>query len=202
MKIKDMNINPLSTRWKERYSTQTPDIQKKLGELDKMNPREYQLRVIKKLKKEPMDGDVFVLSPRDNVYFYGKVLKANIQHISKDVFIHGKNLVFIFKTKSREIDMVNYRSDYSNLLIDPAIVDSSYWSKGYFYTIGNEEVKDFEKNLDYGFYKLVQDKFYKENGVEMERQPLLFGTYGIATISGIASRVEKELIFDPTLLEF
>lgn len=95
-----------------------------------------------------------------------------------------------------------FYSDYEHLLIEPTIVDKSYWSKGYFYTIGNEMVSDLEQNLDYGFYSIGKQKYYKENGEIMDHQPLLLGTYGIATITGIASDIEKELIFYPTLLEF
>ncbi len=202
MNLMNVNTNPLSIRWDERYSAQPSDIKEKLDDLDKMAPRDYQLRVIKRIKKGPIEGDVFILSPREGIYFYGKVLKANIQHISKDIFINGKNLIFVFKNKSREISIENYNSDYNNLLIEPAIVDKSYWSRGYFYTISNEKVTDFERNLDYGFYSIGKQIYYKENGDVIDHEPILLGTNGIATIFGIASEVERELIFDPALLRF
>jgi hypothetical protein len=194
--------NPISIEWKYRYLAQPPEIQEKLDAINNMNPKEYQLKMIKRSKNELKDGDIFVLSPREDVYFYGKVLKANINHTSKDPFIDGKNLIFIFQSKSKEINLLNFKADYNKLLIKPEIVDRSYWTKGLFFTIGNEEITHFEKDMDYGFYKHSFGKYYKEDGVEINHKPPFLGIYGIATITGVASKIEKELIINPSLLEF
>lgn len=202
MNLKDINKNPISSRWKERYAKQSYEVQMKLDSLKKMKPRDYQLKVIKRSKSKPIDGDIFVLSPREGVYFYGKVLNSDIQHIAEETFIHRKCMVYIFKSKSSEISMDEFVSDFSNLLINPIIVDLSYWTKGYFYTIGNEEISEEEKSLDYGFYKIGNGKLYKEDGKELSDVPQILGTYGIASITGVASLIEKELIIDPDILIF
>ena len=202
MLLKDVNDNPISLYWKNLYSAQSNDIKSKLDGLDNARPKDYQLKVIKKSKTEPVEGDIFVLSPREDIYFYGRVLKSNINHISQDTFVHGKSVVVIFKCKNNEISMSNYYPNYNDLLIRPEIVDKSYWSKGYFFTIENKPLDDNEKKLDYGFYSIGKGKFLKETGIEIDHQPVLLGTYGIATISGIAYEIEKELIIDSTLIEF
>lgn len=203
MILKNINDNPISNEWKKRYFEQSVDVQKKLDALDKMNPKEYQLRVIKKTKNKISDGDVFLLSPRENKFFYGKVLKANIDHLEKDEFIHGKNLVFILKCKTTKITIDDYKPDYTKLLIMPTIVDNSYWNKGFFYTVGNVAITEDEKTLDYGFYKIgVNSGWYcKEDGRIIENKPMILGTYGIATITGVASKIEKELIINSDLLK-
>jgi hypothetical protein len=202
MNLKYVNNDPMHKKWEEQYNTQPQEIREKLDKLRNINPNEFQLKVIKGKRTVLMDGDIFVLSPQDGIYFYGKVMKANIQHISGDAFINGQNLVFIFKCKSKEATMENYEPDYDNLLIEPSIVGKSYWTSGYFYTIGNEAISEVEKNLDYGFYKTYSSKvvYYKENGVEMDHQPLLLGPCSIKTITGIAYYVTRELILNPSLL--
>lgn len=202
MNLKDININPISHRWKERYSQQSDVVKDKLDSFKKMKPKDYQLKVIKRSKNKPVDGDVFVLSPRDGVYFFGKVLNSDIQHIREEIFLHRKCMVCIFESKCNKITIDEFISDYSNLLINPIIVDVSYWTKGYFHTIGNESISDKEKELDYGFYKIGNGKIYREDGRELSQRPQLLGTYGIASITGVASLVQKELIINPNLLDF
>jgi len=202
--ISNSNDNPISNEWKQRYSEQSAEVKKKIDAIDQMNPKEYQLRVVKKTKKELFEGDVFVLSPRENIFFYGKILKVNINNIGKDTFVHGKNVVFIFKNKTTKPTIDDFKPDYSNLLIRPTIVDNSYWNKGLFYTVGNVGISEIEKNLDYGFYKIgINSNWYcKEDGTILENKPHIVGVFGIATMTGIASQIEKELIINPALLEF
>ena len=202
--VNNSNQNPIASEWKKRYSEQTDDVKKKLDALDKSNPREYQLRLIKKTKPVLQDGDVFVLSPRENVFFYGKVLKTPINHIEKDTFVHGKNVVLIFNNKTNKPTIDDFNPDYSKLLIRPAIVDNSYWNKGLFYNVGNAGISGLEKGLNYGFYKIgINSNWYcKEDGTILENKPQLLGVFGISTITGIASQIEKELIINPSLIEF
>lgn len=202
MLIKGINENPISSRWKMRLTEQPDDVQLKIKELDEANPKDYQLKVIKKSKIKPKEGDVFLVSPREGIYYYGRVLKTEIKHITNDTFIHGKSVVFIFKSKTKTLDLANYSPNYDELLIGPEIVDATYWTKGLFYTIANISIDKHEKELDYGFYSIVKGKFFKENGYELKHQPSLLGTYGIATITGIARNIEKELIINPGLLKF
>lgn len=202
MLINGMNDNPLSSRWKKRFSELSIEVQNKIKALDGMNPKDYQLRFIKKSKVEPKEGDVFLISPREGIYFYGCVLTANIRHIDNDVFIHGKNVVVIFKCKTKVLDASAYSPNYEDLLIGPEIVDSSYWSKGFFFTVTNMPVDFCKEELDYGFFSIGKGKFFKENGIEIIHQPRILGTYGIATITTVARNVEKELIINPAILDF
>lgn len=197
-----MKENPIADEWKKLYSEQPDEIKVKLDTLDKMSPNEYQLRVIKKNNPTLKEGDVFVLSPRENVYFYGKILKANIINNNNDTFVHGNNLVFLFRNKTEKPTIDDFRPDYSQLLISPSIVDISYWNKGLFFNVGNLPITKFEKQLDYGFLKIdIKSNFYcSEDGKILEKKPELLGIFGISTITGIASKIEKQLIINPDLL--
>jgi hypothetical protein len=194
--------NPIADEWIKLYSQQPDEIKEKLDALDKMRPKDYQLRVIKKTKPELKNGDVFIISPREEIYFYGKVLKANINHISGDTFVQGKHLVFIFKNKTKKPTIDDFNPDYSQLLIRPSIVDDIYWNKGLFYNVGNAAISKSENELDYGFLKIgIKSNIYcKEDGILLEKKPELLGVFGVSTINGIASKVEQQLIINPELL--
>jgi hypothetical protein len=194
---------PVSFEIAERCKKLPQNIQEKL-----LNFEIKQLQIIKKTRpKEIKTGDVFVLSPRKNIYFYGRVQKANINPIIEKSFVSGGSTIFIYKNKSKEISINNFKSSFDNLLIAPYIIGKNYWTQGYFYTIGNIPLTEEEKNVDYGFYKftpfrIMQEQFLTEEGNILSTEPQIIGYYGITTITGIASEIEKELIIDPSLLEF
>lgn len=181
---------------------QSQEIKEKL---DNFRNTDYQLRVIKKARPKINVGDIFVVCPREGIYFYGRVLKTNIKTIDGDTFVDGKQTVYIHKCKSNQISIDNYKPNYDDLLIRPSIVDISYWSKGFFYTVGNLPLTDVEKTLDYGFYKFgipgIRDGWFcTEEGNKLNHQPRIKGIYGIATINGISAEFEKEIIIEPLLL--
>lgn len=119
-----------------------------------------------------------------------------------ELFIDGKSTIFIFKTKISELKYGNFYPDYDNLLIPPQIVDISYWKQGYFYNVNNVPLMKKERNLNYGFFDITFGKYKKEDGTVLERQPDIFGVYGVSTIISIAYKIEKEIIINPDNLEF
>lgn len=189
-----MHDNVLSRRWQERYSKQPPEIQKKLDELDEEDPEEYQLKVIKRKRIIPKTGDVFLVNPVQDLYFYGIVLNDNINNINGD----EQSVIMIFKSKTREQTMDNFILDFDNILIGPCIVAKGYWSKGYFYNIAR---LDSIMKIDYGFYDVIDGKYYDEYEVELKHTPKYLGLFGVSTITGIAYKIKQELIIDNSLLE-
>lgn len=201
--LKNKKNNPIAEEWRKVYDKQTEDVKNKLDALNNMKPSDYQLKIIKKTNPEIKDGDIFILSPRENIYFFGRVLKANIEHVNNDIFVQGKHLVFIFKAKTSNPTLDVFNADYSELLIRPSIVDVSYWNKGYFFNIGNIKVTEYEKKLDYGFIKIgiKTDYYCKEDGTVLNCKPEILGVFGVTTITGIASKIEQQIILDSNLLK-
>ena len=195
--------NPLFSEWKSRYESLPVNTRKEIDSLSLKNPKDYQLKVIKRTKKPISSGDVFILCPRIGIYFYGKVLQDHILHINNDTFVNGKNVIFIFRCKSTQPTMDNFNPNYNELLIQPAIVDESYWHRGFFYTISNKPITEEELRLDYGFYAInIMSGYYcKANGELLAQRPKILGTFGITTITGIASQIEKEFIINPDIVK-
>lgn len=196
------NENPITLEYRRRYNRQPKEIKERL---DSFRRTDYQLRVIKKNQPKIAVGDIFLLSPREDIYFYGKVLKTHIRTIDGDTFVEGKQTIFIHKCRSKNNSLESFEPDYDNLLISPSIVDVSYWKKGFFYNIGNLPLTEVEKGLDYGFYKLGipgirEGWFCTEEGKKLSHQPKIKGFYGVATITGISAMIEQEIIMDSSLI--
>ncbi len=52
-----------------------------------------ELIAMKKSLKYPEEGDVFVLQPLKNLFYFGKVIRTNLK--STDSFINGMTLIYI-----------------------------------------------------------------------------------------------------------
>lgn len=189
-----MYDNVLSRKWEERYSKQPLDIQKKLDELSEEDSRKYQLKVIKRKRIIPQTGDVFLVNPIQDIYFYGIVLNDNINNINGN----GLSVIMIFKSKTREQTIDNFTLDFDNILIGPCTVGKEYWSRGYFYNIAR---LDSIMKIDYGFYDVIDGKYYDEYEVELKHNPKYLGLFGVSTITGIAYHIKRELIMDNSLLK-
>jgi len=195
-----LDYNILSKNWKEKTKNLT---QEQLDLIDAHIGKENLVR-LKKSKEPVKTGDIFVLSFQDGLYFYGKVLEANVKHETNS-WVNGCHVVFIFRNKSSEKNLNNFKADYKNLLCGPTILTSGYWEKGYFETVGNIPLTKEEQKLDYGFFKMEPLKrwgtFQKSNGELLKHIPKIYDSSGIMTYDGIYMSIRTEAIIDSTLLE-
>ena len=192
MKIEDFdekyNNHPLAQREEERYNLLSDEKKEKLRILDRQELKEYQLNVIKRKRIKPKKGDVFVVSPHNNMFFWGIVINSNISIPEGDDLL----VVFILRDRANFPEANNVPKDITNLLIEPAIVERWYWNKGFFYNVGVDiEIPD---NIDYGFYSIGMNKYVDEYKNILQREPQLVGMYGVCTDQGIAYEINRELI--------
>ena len=191
MKIRNFdeyyNNHPLAQRSKARYNRLSNDKKEKLEILDEMDIEEYQLRLIKRKRIKPQKGNLFVVSPKKDMYFWGVVMNSGI-----DVDGDNFSVVFILNERANGPEDVNIPTDLTNLLIYPSIVGNWYWNKGFFYNVGIDI--NIPDNIDYGFYSVMDRMYVDEYRNPIGREPELVGIYGLSTGSGIAYKINYELI--------
>lgn len=186
--LKNINNNIISKRWKERYDNFSDEIKEKLDILDKSDVSEYQLQVVKRKRIYPQIGDIFKINPKDDIFLYGLVVNNHINNINGEDLI----LIFIFRNDVDLKDSISKGVEDEDLLIPPQIVGKEYWTRGYFFNV--DEYNDIIDINNYGFYSIGKGKIFNEYGDEMLVEPQLLGTYGVATITGIARKINTELI--------
>ncbi|MEK3885840.1 immunity 26/phosphotriesterase HocA family protein [Paenibacillus sp. PL2-23] len=122
-----------------------------------------ELIAMKKSRKQPVEGDVFVIQPKKNHYYFGKVIRTNIQ--GKNLNFQGMNLIYVYNCFSQE-KKIPANLEACEMLFPPTVVNFQGWLKGYFETVGNQPVTIKELNVDYGFFDdfETQDKFYNLEG--------------------------------------
>lgn len=185
--LKNINNNIIANRWKQRYADQPNDIKIKLDKLDGASIDEYQLQVIKRKRIYPQVGDLFEINPKEDIILYGVVINNHINNIN------GEDLLLVLIFKEQDIKTL-LREGIKNehLLIPPQIVGKEYWTRGYFYNI------DFVEEMNivdtHGFYNVGKRKFLDEYGNDLDYEPRMLGIYGVATLSGVARKINRELI--------
>ena len=186
--LKNINDNVIANQWKQRYTEQPDGIKEKLDELEKKELKDYQLQVIKRKRVYPQIGDIFKINPKEDITLYGIVINNHISNINGEELL----VILIFK---EGVDITNIQyEDMKNIqfLLPPQIVGKEYWTKGYFYNI--DHIDKISNIKDYGFYSIGKGKYFDEYGNEIKFVPQLLGTYGVVTISGIARKINRELI--------
>ena len=168
--------NPLVERREAEYAQLPDEIVRKMKAVSSENPKEYQLKIIKRQR---------------NI----SISKSDLGEDAIDPFIGGCHLIVIFDQpfSSIDVDTQTVPVDYYRLLIKPCIVDAVYWKRGYFFAKGNRSVPLVDE-LDYGFWSFRRQSFQNLNGEPMESNPIVMGIYGVTTITGVASEMKRALI--------
>ena len=179
--------NLLAEHYKRRYEMQSKEIREKLDRLREQDPREYQVKILKRKRIIPQKGDIFVVNPKEGMYYCGVVVNAG-DEIS-DTY---SAVVFILDKEYESMDIDVKDLELENLLYYPEIVDKGYWSRGYFYNIGKQI--EIPNELDYGFYDVVDEYYVDEYGNRILKCPKLLGIDGVATGTGVAYKINRELI--------
>lgn len=183
----EFNKNPLAQREEARYNSLSSVIKEKLRVFEEQDPEEYQLKVIKRKRIKPQKGNIFLVSPKENMYFLGVVINAGFNIPEGD----DMSVVFILKDMVKSPDDIYIPEDITNLLIEPCIVGRWYWNKGFFYNVGMDI--DIPENIDYGFYS-IGEGYVDEYDNPLEKEPELVGISGVCTWMGIAYHINYELI--------
>ncbi|WP_138754242.1 Imm26 family immunity protein [Paenibacillus sinopodophylli] len=153
-----------------------------------------ELFVLKKSRKKPQEGDVFLIQPLRDTYYYGKVIKTNI--VSTNPFLNGWNLIYLYRESVVIRDNHFYDLlDTHNLLLPPIVTNHKGWYDGYFETVGFERISSEEKNLSYGFIDKSKDKnkIRNEEGLELHSRPEHISGYGLVSYGGIGRAIHRLL---------
>ena len=141
-------------------------------------------------RKYPKEGDIFLVQPLHNVYYYGKVIQTQIR--SRNSCVNGMNLIFIYDESSDTKDIPDDLS-HCNFLISPVIINKLPWSRGYFETIGNICVTEYERKIPFGFWNFQSKTFVNAEGVPLTYKPKYWSDYGLASYAVVGEKIQDAL---------
>lgn len=186
----DAKKNPVKQRWKQKVKAYGKGKRWKLFKLWDGDSKVQSLKKVEANPAVPKKGDVFIISPKDYVYFYGVVLNAeNV----KTSWTEEGIVLLVLRQKAwglnKEVDAL----DLFNLLIEPVIIDPDVWNSGWFYNTGvNIPIPE---QLSYGFYRKSTKTYVNEYKEELEEEPEFLGEYKTLVLpDDFAYLVLRELI--------
>ena len=144
---------------------------------------------LKKSKKRPKEGDIFVLNPRKEVFCFGKVIMTNVE--SRDSFVNGMNLIFIYDYFSVDGSIPDNIESYNILLVE--VVNNQLWIKGFAENIAYSEVTEKEINADYAFWDMLKNEYVDIKGNTVNVIPKIKGTYGLGSYGIVGKEIHKVL---------
>ena len=147
------------------------------------------LNELKKSYKKPKEGDIFVLNPKKDLYCFGKVIMTNVE--SRDSFVNGMNLIFIYDYFSKTETIPQSIDCYEVLLVD--VINNQLWVKGYAKNIAYSEVTEKEINEDYAFWDMIKNEYVDIKGNPINKIPKIKGTYGLGSYGVIGKEIHKVL---------
>ncbi|MGL4606424.1 MAG: Imm26 family immunity protein, partial [Eubacteriaceae bacterium] len=148
MKVED-DRNVIEVLNVHRYNRQSKEVQEEFDLFVEKNMNEFLLKKIKGSRSiVPKKGDVFLVSPKEGLYFYGVTLSNRLdKKLCEDEELFT---AVIFKEKASGISDRDYSLNFNNIMFPPFIVDLFYWRRGLFYNIGDSI--EIPKNFEYGFF--------------------------------------------------
>lgn len=143
-----------------------------------------------KSKKKLIPGDMFILSPKQGIFCFGKVIMTNVE--SRDSFVKGMNLVYIYDCFSKNETIPDELEAYEILLVE--IVNNRLWQQGYAKYISFSEVNEHDNNKDIGFWDIIRNEFVDIKGDAIGHTPKYKGIYGLGSYGAIGKEIHKVIV--------
>ena len=135
------------------------------------------LDVLRKTRKEPAPGDLFVVKVKGKGYFCGAVVKTGVNAgFGGNIGI----LVYIYSKEYREKEMSSPVLNREGLLIPPLMVNKKPWAQGFFERVGHVEISELAP-YDFHCFRDVRNQIVNEYGEIVKKctgrpiRPVRFG---------------------------
>jgi len=146
------------------------------------------LAVLKKSRRGPEVGDIFVMLPPDQFFLYGRVVSTEARIWSMESCI----LIYIYKVRSTaKLPVPELSPD--QLLLPPIMTNRLPWRRGYFETVCHQELSEKDRLQQHCFKDVITGKYFDElsNEIDWPIEPV--GVWGLGSYRTIDDEVSKAL---------
>ena len=149
-------------------------------------------RVLHRSRRQPECGDIFVMGLPDTTYLFGRVIIANAPQTSAPM--PGAHLIYIYDHRSPTPTIDKSKLLHARFLIPPIWTNNLGWSKGYFQTIANHPLGDFDVLPQHCFLRVALRPdapvtFVDEHGLQLKNRSEPCGEWGLVSYRWIDDRV-------------
>jgi hypothetical protein len=146
------------------------------------------MKVLKKSRKRPRPGDIFVLQIEEGHFRFGRVIRvdARIGPLENCV------LVYIFRASSQDKHQIPELSK-DDLLVPPVMTNCLPWSKGYFEVVEHRPLHEQDILPIHCFLDCMFRHYYDDDGKRLPYRSEPCGVHGLAGYGAIDDDVSRAL---------
>lgn len=138
------------------------------------------LAVLKKSRRAPQEGDIFVVQPPDGQFLFGRVIETNARPFGDQ---GGGVLIYIYRVRS-PVKVPVPELLPGQLLVAPMMTNRRPWTMGYFEHLENRALSAMDRLPQHCFrnsYGQYFDEF--RNALDGPVEPVgLFGLHSFRTV--------------------
>lgn len=149
------------------------------------------LKVIRRSRKQPQVGDVFVMQLPDERYLFGRVVDVDLAGDHSPT--PSAHLIYIYDhcRPSRAIDPEELTPD--RLLLPPVHTNRLGWTRGYFETIMNYPTRPADLLKRHCFWDALREGYVDERGRPLQGPVKPCGEWGLASYRLIDDHISDAL---------
>jgi hypothetical protein len=145
------------------------------------------LTVLKKTRRAPEPGDIFVMQPPDGQFLFGRVLSTD----SAGPMGVGCVLIYVYRNRSATKSPTPQLLP-GQLLIPPMMTNKQPWTKGYFEHVGNRPLEATDRLRQHCF-KDTRGWYFDEHGTRLSTAVDPVGSWGLDSFRTIDDKVSRAL---------
>lgn len=143
--------------------------------------------VLKRSRKKPRVGDIFVLKIVGFPFHFGRVIRTDAKAGDFD----NMNLIYIYNAGSSNFTLLPSLSK-NDLLIPPLMTNDRPWTMGYFQTINHQELTTRDV-LKLHVFRDSRGWFFDDKNNRLKGNYRHYGGWGLTGYYGIDHYVSKAL---------
>lgn len=149
------------------------------------------LSVLKKTRKLPQPGDIFVMLPPDDLYLFGRVIRTDANAGG----FEGSILIYIYRQRSRVKEEIP-ELHVADLLVPPMMTNRLPWTKGYFEFVQHRNLIP-EDELNQHCFKDIRGWYFDADGNQLSTPIEPVGVWGLHSYQTIDDEISEVLGIAP-----
>lgn len=146
------------------------------------------LAVLKRTRRAPEVGDIFVMQPPDGQFLFGRVIDTNANPLG----VGGAILIYVYRVRAAAKTPVPELLR-GQLLVPPMMTNKQPWTKGYFEHEENRPLSAMDRLPQHCFKDDVRGGFRDERGNRLQTAVEPIGDWGLHSYRTIDDEVSKAL---------
>src|SRR5215470_5865243 len=131
------------------------------------------LAVLKKTRRPPEVGDIFVMQPPDGQFLFGRVIDTNANPLG----VGGGVLIYVYRARSAAKTPVPELLR-GQLLVPPMMTNKQPWTKGYFEQVENRPLSAMDQLPRHSF-KDIRGWYFDQAGKRLDGPTEPVGQWGL-----------------------